>query len=132
MTAQIIPFPKHAPIVPPASQETEPDGWVDLNEQLLGNLARPCVVNVEGADENTGCAEGDRLIVDCSLPPRAGDLVIFDEDGRGLLRRYASVPLKLATGAPEESSRASVFGVVVHRIHTLRRIEQPKRKGGRR
>jgi SOS-response transcriptional repressor LexA len=125
MSARIIPFSKRAPIVPPAIQE--PPEEIDLSDHLFGDLGNPYVVKVTFTNDSIGCSEGDALIVDCALTPRAGDLVVFDEDGEYILRRFASVPLKLATGArPEEPTISKVFGVVVHHLRTLRGIRQPK------
>jgi SOS-response transcriptional repressor LexA len=142
MSANLLQFPKRthaaAPVkahtrkqVPPEIPLPESDGWVDFNKYLIANQEHTLVINICGDDEENGIYEGDLLVVDCSVKPNKGDLIIYNEDGQLVTRCFVSSHLKLATDEHEATEAARVFGVVIHHIHTLRRIEQSKQKGGR-
>jgi SOS-response transcriptional repressor LexA len=138
MSANIIQFPKRSgvrPLVKAIQKGTlpatpEPDGWVDFNEYLIANQEHTHVIIICGDDEENGIYEGDRLVVDCSVKPNKGDIIIYNEDGQLVTRRFVLSHLKLAGDEHEDMEAARVFGVVIHRIHTLRRIEPPKKKRG--
>lgn len=141
MSANIIQFPKRGgrtvprvkalPVkVLPEMPAPESDGWIDFNEYLIANQEHTHVIIICGDDEENGIYEGDRLVIDCSVKPNKGDIIMYNEDGQLVTRRFVSSHLKLAGDEHEETEAARVFGVVIHHIHTLRRIEPPKKKRG--
>lgn len=109
----------------PAEQYLEPP--LDLNELLVKRPAATFFVRVEG-DSMTGAgiADGDLLVVDRSLAPASGDVVIASVDGdftvKTLRRKGRAVTLEPAnpaypviTFAP--GSELRVFGKVTAVIH---------------
>ncbi len=143
MSTNIIQFPKRSgvrprvkatkkgtlPAMPAPAPEPESDGWVDFNEYLITNLEHTHVVNICGDDEENGILNGDTLVVDRSVKPNKGDIIIYNQDGQLVTRRFVSSHLKLAGDEHEETEAACVFGVVIHRIHTLRKIKPSRKKG---
>ena len=71
----------------PAEQYLEPP--LDLNELLVRRPAATYFVKVEG-DSMTGAGinQGDLLVVDRSLTPADGDIVIAAVDGEFTVKRY--------------------------------------------
>ncbi len=140
MSTNIIQFPKRGgravPRVKAKSVKVLPeipmpesDSWVDFNEYLITNPEHTHVVNICGDDEENGILNGDTLVVDRSVKPNKGDIIIYNQDGQLVTRRFVSSHLKLAGDEHEETEAARIFGVVIHRIHTLRKIEPSHRKG---
>jgi DNA polymerase V len=137
MSTNIIQFPKRSGVRPrvkaikkgtlPAMPE--PDGWIDFNEYLIANLEHTHVVNICGDDEENGIREGDVVVVDRSVKPNKGDIIVYNQDGQLITRRFVSSHLKLAGDEHEETEAARVFGVVIHYIRTLRKIEPSRKKG---
>ncbi|MBR0056401.1 MAG: translesion error-prone DNA polymerase V autoproteolytic subunit [Kiritimatiellae bacterium] len=73
----------------PAEQYSEPP--LDLNEYLVKRPAATFFVRVEGESMNgAGIFGGDLLVVDRSLPPRNGDIIIASVDGEFTVKRYFS------------------------------------------
>jgi DNA polymerase V len=61
----------------PMPAEQSFDESCDLNRLMIRNPAKTRIFTVEGDSMNrTGIEEGDRLIVDCGLEARDGDIVI--------------------------------------------------------
>lgn len=99
---------------------------IDLNEQLVKNKAATFFLRVNSdAMTGAGVQVGDVVIVDRSLSPRNGNLIIAVVDGELLIRRLemsnnctrlVTASKKLAsldiTGAP-----LHVWGVVTYIIH---------------
>jgi len=62
---------------------------IDLNEQLIRNKAATFFMRVNGSSMiNAGIYDGDIVIVDRSLKPQNGKIVIAVIDGEMLIRRY--------------------------------------------
>ena len=62
---------------------------IDLNEQLIKNKAATFFMRVSGASMvNAGISDGDIVIVDRSIKPVNGKIVIAVIDGEMLIRRY--------------------------------------------
>jgi hypothetical protein len=76
--AALIPFPSRRPA---AVLPMTPDGYVNI-PQLLEPTGDGLLCNVEGDDERFNVLAGDRLLVDCGLEARAGDMVIVRENDR--------------------------------------------------
>lgn len=95
---------------------------IDLNEQLIRNKPATFFMKVSGQSMvNAGITEGDIVIVDRSINPTNGKIVIAIIDGEMLIRRYQRtmnklflIPEtpKLATIEVNEFSGFAIWGVV--------------------
>lgn len=102
---------------------------IDLNEQLIRNKPATFFMRVSGNSMiNAGIFDGDIVIVDRSIKPQNGKIVIAVIDGEMLIRRYERtlnklrlVPEtpKLATIDVSEFSDFKIWGVVAHVIRSL-------------
>ena len=96
---------------------------IDLNEQLICNKPATFFMKINSTSMvNAGIFKGDIAIVDKSVQPTNGKIVIAVVDGEMLIRRYektfnklllvADAP-KVATIEVNEMSDAKVWGVVM-------------------
>ena len=96
---------------------------IDLNEQLIRNKPATFFMKINSNSMvNAGIFKGDIAIVDKSVPPANGKIVIAVVDGEMLIRRYeksfnklllvADAP-KVATIDVNEMSDVKVWGVVM-------------------
>jgi DNA polymerase V len=102
---------------------------IDLNEQLIRNKPATFFMRVSGISMiNAGIYDGDIVIVDRSIKPHNGKIVIAVIDGEMLIRRYEKTMkgLKLIPETPKlspidvsEFMDFKVWGVVVCVIRTL-------------
>lgn len=102
---------------------------VDLNEHLVINSATTFFMKVMGESMvGAGIGSGDIVIVDQSIPPQNGKIVIAIIDGEMLIRRYHKTMNSL-TLIPETTRLSSIsitafnnfkiFGVVTYAIKKL-------------
>jgi DNA polymerase V len=102
------------------------DRGIDLNEQLIRNKPATFFMRVEGHSMVNACIHhGDIVIVDRSLDPQSGKIVIAVLDGEMLIRRYERsfnkvrlIPEtpKLAPMEISEYADFSIWGVVTYVI----------------
>jgi DNA polymerase V len=102
---------------------------IDLNEQLIRNKPATFFMKMSGNSmENAGIATGDILIVDRSVKPANGKIVIAVIDGEMLIRRYERtinrvrlVPETARLSAIEVSEFMDfkIWGVVMYVIRSL-------------
>jgi DNA polymerase V len=102
---------------------------IDLNEQLIKNKPATFFMRVSGNSMvGAGIHHGDIVIVDRSVRPVTGKVVIAVVNGEMLIRRLEQsfnrmrlIPEtpKLATIEVTEFSEVSIWGVVVYTIHAL-------------
>lgn len=102
---------------------------IDLNEQLIRNKPATFFMRVRGNSMiNAGIGDGDIVIVDKSVKPVTGKIVIAVLDGEMLIRRYEQslnklrlVPetTKLAAIEISEYSDFKIWGVVIHAIKSF-------------
>ncbi len=102
---------------------------IDLNEQLVRNKPATYFMRVSGNSMiNAGISDGDIVIVDRSVKPVNGKVVIAIVDGEMLIRRYEKtlnklrlVPetSKLSPMEVSEFSDCKIWGVVIYCIHSL-------------
>ena len=102
---------------------------IDLNEQLIRNKPATFFMRVSGTSMiNAGIFDGDIVIVDRSVKPINGKIVIAVIDGEMLIRRLELtmnkmrlVPEtpKLATIDVSEFSDFKIWGVVIHVIRSV-------------
>ncbi|MEH8197051.1 MULTISPECIES: translesion error-prone DNA polymerase V autoproteolytic subunit [Aeromonas] len=112
----------------PASDYLE--GKLDLNTHCVAHPAATFYLRAEGESmTGVGIFPGDLLVVDKSLTPRHGDVVIALLDGGFTVKTLQLTPrLRLlpanpafAPIEPNLSDRLELFGVVTHVIGNLRR-----------
>ena len=102
---------------------------IDLNEQLIRNKPATFFMKMNGSSMiNAGIFDGDILIVDRSIKPVNGKIVIAVIDGEMLIRRYERTinRLRLIPETPKlspievsEFSDFKIWGVVVHLIRSI-------------
>lgn len=93
----------------PTSGEWDPEKEVDLNKLLIKNPEATFFVIAGGSSlEYAGIHDGDLLIVDRSLDPVNGDMVISIENGE-----LTIVPVS------KKLKEADIWGVVVYVVHKL-------------
>jgi DNA polymerase V len=99
---------------------------IDLNEQLIRNKPATFFMKISGTSMiNAGINDGDIAIVDRSLKPQNGKIVIAIVDGEMLIRRYERTinKLRLVPDTPKlspievsEFSDCKIWGVVIYII----------------
>ena len=102
---------------------------IDLNEQLIRNKPATFFMRVSGSSMiNAGIYDGDIVIVDRSLKPQNGKIVIAVIDGEMLIRRYEQTlnRLRLVPETPKlsaievsEFSDFKIWGVVIYVIRNV-------------
>ena len=112
---------------PPDEQSFIPP--IDLNEHLTRNRQDTFYLRVHtSCMAGAGIAAGDMLVVDRSLKPRNGTVVIAMLDGELLVRYYekqrgkvwlAPATPTLATIAVNGAARFSVWGVVTYVVRKI-------------
>ena len=127
-------------VLPPLAGESVPAGFpspaeeylerrLDLNEHLVARPEATYFVRVSGDSMiGAGIHHGDLLVVDRSLEPRPGNVVIALVDGEFTVKRLRKTPLGLEL-APENSEYAAIpvteetdfqiWGVVLHVVHKV-------------
>jgi hypothetical protein len=105
--SNLVQFPSiHIP-QPRVEREEEEGKRVNLNT-LLCPGARQLIMDVSGCDEESGCREGDKLIVDRSLMPSLRDLLIVEDGDDFSISTYKDIDGR------------SVYGVVTHVLRAFR------------
>ncbi|MGL6268653.1 MAG: LexA family protein [Chitinophagaceae bacterium] len=102
---------------------------IDLNEQLVRNKPATFFMRVNGdAMIGAGIFDGDVVIVDRSLKPVSGKVIIATLNGEMLIRRLEKIlnkvrlvpeTNKLAPIDVDPTGEFSVWGVVTYVIHSL-------------
>ena len=102
---------------------------IDLNEQLIRNKPATFFMRVSGSSMiNAGIYDGDIVIVDRSLKPQNGKIVIAVIDGEMLIRRYEKtinslrlIPetVKLSPIEVNEFNDFKIWGVVIYIIRNV-------------
>jgi len=104
---------------------------LDLHAVLVPNPACTFYMRVSGnAMRQHGIRDGDLLVIDRSVAPRSGHVVVVAHQGCFLLRplrrqgeQWLLEPVRAGEAARpldlEEDDRSGLFGVVVHAVHHL-------------
>jgi len=102
---------------------------IDLNEQLIRNKPATFFMKVSGSSMiNAGIFDGDIVIVDRSIKPKNGTIIIAVIDGEMLIRRMeitfnkirlVAETTKLATIDVSEFNDFKVWGVVTCLIRNI-------------
>ena len=117
----------------PSPAEDYVEARIDLNRELIASPLSTFFMRVSGdAMCGDGIVDGDLLVIDRSLDPRPGRVVVAVHAGRFLVRRLvrrgarlwlqasdaATTPLPLPDGS-QEGSDPELWGVVIHAVHHL-------------
>jgi len=116
----------------PSPAEDYVEGSLDLNEHLIRHPAATFIVRVEGESMiGAGIFPGDLLVVDRSVEPHDGHVVIAAVEGeltvkrlkgkRGAWRLVAEHPDFTAIKLDKEGETSSIWGVVTS---SVRRLDQ--------
>ncbi len=115
----------------PSPADDYVEARIDLNLELVPSPLSTFFMRVEGdAMRGDGIVDGDLLVIDRSVEPRPGMVVVAVHAGAFLLRRLGrrgarlwllasdgvSPPLALAD---EQGGEAELWGVVLHAVHHL-------------
>jgi SOS-response transcriptional repressors (RecA-mediated autopeptidases) len=114
----------------PGSFHDDEEYDIDLNKELIDHKAATFVMRVRGdAMSGAGIHDGDIIIVDRSLKPVSGKVVIAQLNGEMLIRRLEKTFNKMRLLpdtprlAPIEVDAAcdsfSIWGVVTYTIHAV-------------
>ena len=114
----------------PSPADDHMDGTLDLNEHLIKHPAATFFVRASGHSMlNAGIHENDILIVDRSIKPTHGKIVIAIIDGQLTVKRLhqpKNGKLTLMPDNPDfapielkEGNEVSIWGVVTNVIHSL-------------
>ena len=108
------------------------DIGIDLNEQLIRNPESTFFLRVSGYSmTEAGINDGDLLIIDRSIDPRPGRIVVAVLDGNFTLKRLTlrSEKLYLEAANPNYPSiditlyqNVQIWGVAIYSIHDLKSI----------
>ena len=111
----------------PATDYIEDD--VDLNTHLIKNAPATFIIRVQGKSmTNVGIYDGDILIVDRSLNPKSGKIVIAAIDGQLTVKRLSKTSKGLYLKAENDQYQAIkindasdvvIWGVVTSVIHKV-------------
>ena len=117
----------HAGFPSPADDYVEVG--IDLNEELIRHPASTFFLRVSGESmTGAGIRDGDLLVVDRSLDPRPGRIVVAVLDGSFTLKRLARHQgrLRLEAAHPDypalelhRCGEVQIWGVAIHVIHDL-------------
>nr|WP_298522404.1 translesion error-prone DNA polymerase V autoproteolytic subunit [uncultured Halomonas sp.] len=103
---------------------------LDLVDHLVPHPSSTFYVRARGDSmESDGIYDGDLLIVDRSLEPRNGDVLIIALDGELTCKRLGKIGQRpyLIPGNPKyrpiplSGVESHVWGIVTHNVHALRR-----------
>lgn len=111
----------------PAQDYTE--GPLDLNEHLIAHPAATFFVRASGESmRDAGIFDGDMLVVDRSIKPRDGHVVVAVVDGEFTVKclclrngRIRLMPANDAYQPIEARSECLIWGVVTYAIHAMPR-----------
>ena len=102
---------------------------LDLNEELIANETSTFFLTVSGTSmTQVGIHDGDTIIVDRSIEPTGGDVVVAALDGALTVKRYevrSGQPMLVPESADhdpipiEEGQSFVVWGVVTKSIHDI-------------
>jgi DNA polymerase V len=112
-----------------AASDDYAERGIDLNEELIRNKPATFFMRVSGQSMvRAGIHHGDMVIVDRSINPRSGQIIIAVLDGDMLIRRL-DIQLNRVRLIPETDQLApidiaacsdfQIWGVVTYVIHTL-------------
>jgi DNA polymerase V len=113
----------------PSPADDHIEGGIDLNEHLILHREATFIIRVSGWSMlNAGIHDGDELIVDRSLDPADGNVVVAIIDGELTVKRLrkTATTVRLLSENPDypeiiigAGQELSVWGVVTRVLHKL-------------
>ncbi|MFK0085549.1 LexA family protein [Glutamicibacter sp. NPDC090743] len=113
----------------PSPAQDYSDSKIDLTEMLIRDQVSTFIVRVSGHSmEQAGISDGDELIVDRSIEPREGNIVLAIIDGEITVKRLSITPqgVLLKAENPDypdvsipELSELRIWGVATTCLHHL-------------
>lgn len=107
------------------------DGKLDLNEHLVANKASTFFIRAAGDSmRDAGILDGDLLVIDRSIHPKDGDIVIASIGGEFLVKRLRIAQDAVFLEAANErypsirivdNDSFEVWGVVTSAVHDFRK-----------
>lgn len=114
----------------PSPAAGELNGSLDLNDLCIRHPAATYFIRSRGESMiDAGIADGDILVVDRSLSPRNGDIIIAELEGAFTVKYYEklSTGIRLIPANPQfepititQSTQAAFFGVVTWVLKSTR------------
>jgi len=119
----------HVPAGFPSPSQDYSDTKIDLTQMLIRDELSTFIVRVSGDSmEGAGIYDGDKLIVDRSIEPRDGHVVIAVVDGEMTVKRLRVTPTGVVLQAENteypdvtvaELSDLTIWGVATTCLHQL-------------
>ena len=115
----------------PSPADDYVEARIDLNRELIASPLSTFFMRVCGdAMRGDGIVDGDLLVIDRSLDPRPGRVVVAVHEGcflvRRLVRRGGRLWLEASDGGseplplgPGQGEQPDLWGVVIHAVHHL-------------
>lgn len=114
----------------PSPADDYVEATIDLNGALIPRPSSTFLMRIEGdAMRGDGIHHGDLLVIDRSVGPRSGSIVVAVREGRFLLRRLEGGPARWRLVASDSTSPAIdlhgndpdllIWGVVIHAVRHL-------------
>lgn len=128
-----LPGPLYCPVAVPAGfpspAQVFVQGRIDLNKHLINDITSTFLVRVSGHSMvGAGISDGDELVVDRSITPADGNVVVAIVDGELTIKRLRLEHgrVRLVAENPEypdvvipELAELSIWGVVTRCLHRL-------------
>jgi DNA polymerase V len=121
----------------PSPADDYGEGRIDLNRELIPSPLSTFFMRVRGdAMRDEGILDGDLLVIDRSLNPRVGCVVVAVFEGKFIVRRLCAQSNRpqalqletrdgtyspIALNDDRQQEGAELWGVVTHAVHHLRR-----------
>ena len=119
----------------PSPADDYMDTGIDLNEELIQNPISTFLLRVSGNSMNgAGIYNNDLLVIDRSLNPHPGHIVIAVIDGAFILKRLTLKNRKLYLEAEhphyplidlQQYDNVQIWGVAMYSIHKLNSMKSP-------
>ncbi len=120
---------QHVPAGFPSPADSYAETSIDLNEELIRHPASTFFLRVKGESmRNAGVLDGDLLIIDRSLNPQPGHIVVAVLDGSFTLKRLTyskNIPYLEAENPKYQPidlrhyKNVHIWGVAIYSIHEL-------------
>ena len=131
MSSRVIPlFASKVPAGFPSPADDYIERDLSLDEHLIRNRIATFFVHVKGDSmRDAGIQDGNLLVVDKSITPRHGSIVVAEVDRemtvKRLYKRRGEIRLQAANPAYPDipilpDSEVVIWGVVTHAIHSFR------------
>lgn len=104
----------------PNAAEDQVGHGLSLDSLVFQHRVSTYLWQLEDAITELGWTAGSIVVVDRSLQPRPGDLVVAIVDGRFVVRRFQREYLVDLDGAADQGAEVSIWGVITHALQKYR------------